>query len=309
MICTVTVNPAIDRMIYLSELNLDNTNRIKDIEEVLGGKGTHVSVNLGILGHRNKAFGVDFGKNGHRIEEMLSESEIEMEFLHYEEGKSRMNYALIEDNQICTLLSEKGQIISLEQSEALLKKIYDEVQEGDILVLSGDASNSEIPMIYPEIMKRVADKGVKVFLDSSSENLKEGLKWKPFLIKPNEDELTQIYGRKIEGEEAIIEAIKDLTAKGIQCVAVSCGGNGSYVGYEGKIYRIYPLKVDVKNTIGCGDAFLSGLAYGFDKKMKFEDILRYAAAVSSATAEDNSTVGFDKERALELLDKVVIETL
>ena len=92
-------------------------------------------------------------------------------------------------------------------------------------------------------------------------------------------------------------------------MAVSCGGNGSYVGYEGKIYRIYPLKVDVKNTIGCGDAFLSGLAYGFDKKMKFEDILRYAAAVSSATAEDNSTVGFDKERALELLDKVVIETL
>lgn len=307
MICTVTVNPAIDKIIYLSTLNLDNTNRIQGTREVLGGKGTHVSTNLHILGCRNRAYGVSFGDIGHRIESMLLKEEIEMRFLHYDYGNSRMNYALIEDNEVCTLLSEKGQILSREQAEELIQKIYQEIQAGDILILSGDASNSELAMIYPEIMKKVSEKNVKVFLDSSSDNLKEGLKWKPFLVKPNEDELSQIYGKQIESEGDIIDAINDLTSKGIQCVAVSCGANGSYVGYKNCIYRVFPLKVDVKNTIGCGDAFLSGLAYGFEQNFEFENILRYAAAISSATAENNSTVGFCKERAMELLEKVVIE--
>lgn len=311
MICTVTVNPAIDKIIYLSTLHLDNTNRIQETKEVLGGKGTHVSINLDILGCRNRAYGVSFGDIGHRIETMLSKKEIEMEFLHYDSGNSRMNYALIEDNEVCTLLSEKGQILSVEQAEELIQKICQEIKTGDILVLSGDASNSKLAMIYPEIMKRVSEteKDVKIFLDSSSDNLKEGLKWKPFLVKPNEDELSQIFGKQMESESNIIDAIRDLQLKGIPCVAVSCGGNGSYVGYKNDIYRVFPLKVDVKNTIGCGDAFLSGLAYGFEKEFEFEDILRYASAISSATAEDNSTVGFCKKRALELLDKVVIEKI
>ena len=309
MICTVTVNPAIDRLIYISELHKDNTNRIKETYEVLGGKGTHVSVNLSILGCKNKAFGIDYGKMGSRIEEMLSREKLEMEFLHYNEGESRMNYALIEEDSTCTLITEKGRLIPEEQCEALLAKIYDGVSDGDILVLSGDASNTEVPLIYTKIIEKVSDKRVKIFLDSSSENLTSALQWKPFLIKPNEDELSQILKEEIKGEKKILEGLQKLSGLGISCIAVSCGGNGSYIWYEDKIYRIHPLNVHAVNTIGCGDAFLSGLAYGFDQGLEFTDILKYASAISTATAESNSTVGFDKERAMELLSQVRVEVL
>ncbi len=309
MICTVTINPAIDRIIYLTQLNKDNTNRIKAAKDSLGGKGTHVSVNLSILGCDNKAFGIDFGYAGYKIEKILSREHVDVKFLHYEEGESRTNYALIEEDKTCTLLSEKGKIINKSQCEELIEKIYEETGVGDILILSGDASNTEIPLIYPEIMKRIKGKNIKVLLDSSSENLVEALKWSPFLIKPNEDELSQILGRKVTSEKQILEGIREIAQRGIPCIAVSCGGNGSYIWYQGVIYRIYPLKVNVINTIGCGDAFLSGLAYGLEKDLDFLETLKYAAAVSSATAESNDTVGFDKKRAYELMKQVKIERL
>lgn len=309
MICTVTVNPAIDRLIYITEFHRDNTNRIKQQKEVLGGKGTHVSVNLNILGCRNKAFGITLGKRGRRIEEMLSGEKIDMEFLHYNEGESRLNYALLEEDSTCTLIAEKGRTVSKEQCEALIQKIYDGVADGDILVLSGDASNTEIPLIYTRIIEKVSDKKVKIFLDSSSENLTSALRLRPFLIKPNEDELSQILKEEIRDEHQILKGLEILSSLGISCVAVSCGGNGSYISYEDQIYRIHPMDVHAVNTIGCGDAFLSGLAYGFDRGLEFTDILRYASAVSTATAEFNSTVGFDKDRARELLSQVKIEKL
>ena len=121
--------------------------------------------------------------------------------------------------------------------------------------------------------------------------------------------MSQILGEEIKGEEKILEGIRKISETGIACIAVSCGGNGSYIWYENEIYRIHPLKVNVMNTIGCGDAFLSGMAYGFEKGLEFTEILKYAAGVSSATAESNSTVGFDRKRAYELMEKVQIEKL
>lgn len=309
MICTLTINPAMDRMIYLQGFSRGNTNRITKQSDALGGKGTHVSVNLEILQCRNRAFGIGYGETGLRIEEKLKGKYIDMEFLHYPDGNSRTNYAVVEENGCCTLLSEKGRIITREECENLLERMDRAVEPGDILVLSGDASNTEIPLFYIEVMDRFAGRDVRVFLDSSSDNLVEGLKRRPFLVKPNEDELGQILGEPVESEEGVIEGIRKLAATGIGCVAVTCGGRGSYVWYQEGLYRIHPLAVRVINTIGCGDAFLSGMAYGFDKGLPFEETLRYAAAVSSATAESNSTVGFDLARAMELKDQVHIEKL
>lgn len=309
MICTLTINPAMDRMIYLRGFSRGNTNRIQKQSDALGGKGTHVSVNLEILQCRNRAFGIGFGETGLRIEEKLKGEYIELEFLHYSAGNSRTNYAVVEENGCCTLLSEKGRIITREECEALLEKMEQAVRPGDILVLSGDASNTEIPLFYIEVIDRFAGRGVRVFLDSSSDNLIEGLKRKPFLVKPNEDELSQILGRRVESETGVIAGIAELAGMGIGCIAVTCGGRGSYVWYQENLYRIHPLEVRAVNTIGCGDAFLSGMAYGFDKGLPFVETLRYAAAVSSATAESNSTVGFELGRAMELKDQVHIEKL
>lgn len=310
MICTLTINPAIDRLLYINSCKKNNTNRIKDVKDVLGGKGTHVSVNLDLLGCENRAYGISFGDTGKEILKLLDCKDIDTKFLHYKDGNSRTNYAVIEENGCCTLFSEKGKLITKEKCEALISKLVDEIKEDDILIMSGDASNTEIPLIYCEIMDRLKAKHVKIFLDTSSSNLREGLKRKPFLIKPNEDELSQIVGTDVSGKEKeIIQGMKEAAKIGIECVTVTCGGAGSYAYYKGKFYHVHPLKVEVANTIGCGDAFLSGMAYGFANKMDFSETLRIASAISSATAESNITVGFDVERAMDLRKLVQIEVL
>ena len=309
MICTFTVNPAIDRILYIKKFTPNNTNRVKEVKDVLGGKGTHVSVNLSLPECRNRAFGLDFGQNGRKIEEMLTNDFVDMRFLHFEGSESRMNYAVIEEDTSCTLITEKGKMVPKEICDQLVDQICDEVQEGDFFVFSGDASNTEVPHIYNQIMDRLSGRNIRFFLDTSSDSLIEGMKRKPFLIKPNEDELSQVLGREFHSEEELIEGIKEVASMGIDCVALTCGGDGSYIWYKGSLYRIYPMKLNVINTIGCGDAFLSGLLYGFDKGLELEEVLRYASAVSSATAESNSTVGFDPERAMELKDQVRIEKL
>ncbi|MCF0145547.1 MAG: 1-phosphofructokinase family hexose kinase, partial [Eubacterium sp.] len=178
MICTVTLNPAIDRILYIREFTPNRTTRIKEKVDTLGGKGTHVSVNLSLLGCRNRAFGVDFGDNGKAIEKMMESDYIDMRFLHYENGESRTNYALIEENLNCTLVTEKGLVVPEEICLQVMERIVEETDPGDILILSGDASNTELPHMYNMIMERLEGKGVKFFLDSSADNLKEGLKKK-----------------------------------------------------------------------------------------------------------------------------------
>ncbi len=311
MICTLTINPAIDKLLFISELNRDNTNRIQESKNVLGGKGTHVSINLSLLGEENRAYGIGYGKTGTIIEEMLKNSKIQVEFLHFDDGESRTNYALVEENHFCTLITEKGRIIPKNVCRQLLDRILDTIGDEDYLVLSGDASNTEIPFVYNYVMQEVKQKkpGVKIFLDTSSENLIKGLDQKPFLVKPNEDELSQIMGKPISGDEEVLEGIKWIKKKGIECVAVSRGGKGSIVAYKEDIYKINPLQVNVINTIGCGDAYLSGLVYGFKQNMDFPDILKLAASVSAATAESDLTVGFDVARVMELREMVNLQKL
>lgn len=311
MICTLTINPAVDKLLFIPELHRDNTNRIQRIEEVLGGKGTHVSVNLSILGCSNRAYGIGYGQTGKRIEQILSDGGVDVAFLHFDEGESRTNYALIEDDHICTLITEKGKTVPEKICRQLINHMMDTMDDDDVLVLSGDASNTEIPFIYNEVVDELIRRGkhIRVFLDTSSENLIRGLERKPFLVKPNEDELSQIMGKPVSTDEEVLEGIQLISEKGIPCVAVSRGGKGSIVKYQGEIYKVHPLKVDVINTIGCGDAYLSGLVYGFEKGMEFPEILKLATAISAATAESDLTVGYDLNRAMELKDQVQLEKM
>lgn len=310
MISTLTINPALDRLLFIDQLHKDSTNRIRRTQDVLGGKGTHVSINLSHLKIQSQAFGVTNGETGKRIQQLLnSYGNIDVKFIHDEMGNSRLNYALVESTRECTLITEHGRTVSEKTCNDLLELIESHTHEGDDFVLSGDASNTEIPFFYNKVMERLAKKNVRVFLDTSSENLIEGIKAQPFLVKPNLDELSQVTGSPIDTDEQIIEAIEQIAAKGVEVIAVSLGENGSIVKYGSQVYRVYPLTVDVANTIGCGDAYLSGLAYGFSQNLPFEEILRLACAVSAATAESELTVGFDFDRAMGLRSSVRLKRI
>ncbi|HNW85617.1 MAG TPA: hexose kinase [Candidatus Limiplasma sp.] len=310
MISTLTINTAIDRLLFIESFCQNSTNRIKRVVDVLGGKGTHVSLNLSQLGMSSRCFGIAMGETGKRILHTLKAHEnLDVRLLYVKKGESRTNYAIIEDDHTCTLVTEKGEVVSRELCEELLGKLEKELTAGDTLILSGDASNTEVPFFYNRVMERLEGRGIRFLLDTSSRNLVEGLKAKPYLVKPNVEELSQVLGCPIGSEAEILSGMRRIAAMGIEVVAVSCGGEGSYVLYQGQFYRVHPLTVQVLNTIGCGDAYLSGLAYGLEIKADFETTLRIATAVSAATAESDLTVGFDPARAAALQSQVVITKL
>ena len=306
---TITLNPAIDRMLYLNEYKPEITNRLSNVVDGLGGKGTHVSINLAILGLENQAMGIVHGKNGEQIIQMLSKDLIDVKFQQKDNAESRMNYLVVEDSGKCTCLSSKGVPLDDLTIEDFIKYMAPFIGEGDYLVFSGDASNCPDPYIYNKIMKAFASKNVKVFMDASGATLCKCVEEKPFLIKPNLDELSQLCGHMLETEEDILDAMENLSGIGIEVIALSLGGEGSLIYAFGKRFRVKAPKVNVRNTIGCGDCFLSGLVYGLHQELPMEETLRLATAISAACAESELSVGFDRKRAEELKSQVQMKEL
>ncbi len=311
MIHTVTLNPAIDKLLFLKEFKKNITNRLQYSEDSLGGKGTHVSINLKSLGIENNALGIVHGNTGNEILLLLEASGVHVKFLHKhgENEDSRTNYLIIEDNGDCSTISSRGVDLDQQDIEELITLLLNNVKEGDLVVLSGDATNCYDPQVYNMIIRRLKDLNLKFFLDASGPTLTNCIKESPYLIKPNLDELSSLCGKELSTQEDILLAIDSLADHGIDIIAVSLGGDGSIVKTPEGIYRIKPPMVNVKNTIGCGDCFLSGIIYGITRGTSFEDTLRFATAISAATAEAVSSVGFDMNRAKELFPLVQIEKM
>lgn len=312
MIFTVTLNPAVDKVLFLNEFIKCKTNRLDRVVETLGGKGTHVSINLKILGVQSTALGITLGENGKLITRMMERWGIDVRFLHYDlEGlESRTNYEIVEEfGHICSMVTEKGPILARFITNDLLDQLEQLIHPGDIVVLTGDASNVEDTSIYAKMSKVAKDHGAKVFLDASGPYLAEGLKSKPFLIKPNLEELGHITGRELSLETDIINALIGLSDYEIDIIAMTWSGKGAVIKYGKAIYRIDPIKVNVINEGGCGDAFLAAIIAGIVKDLTIEETLKSAAAVAGAAAESEITAGFDPTRAEGLLRDVAIKIL
>lgn len=310
MINTITLNPAIDHIIYLNKYVRNITNRIRATQITMGGKGTHVSLNLKLMGSPSRAFGFGFGQTGKQIIDMLRDGGVEPYFIYDEKGESRTNYLIVEeDTKDATLVADKGPLPTPEQTEAFYKLMLDTIREGDYLVLSGDTSNFPDPYIYNKLIDMLEDRKVRVFLDASGKSMEKCIEKSPFLAKPNRDELAALVGYTLESDKDVVRAIADMDKYNIEVMAVSLGGDGSIVRAGDQMFRIHPPKVNVYNTVGCGDCFLGGLLHGFECNMPIEETLRYATAVSAATAESALSVFFDVERSKELMNQVEIKRL
>ncbi len=312
MIYTLTLNPAIDRVLFLDELKKDRTNRVKRVLDTIGGKGTHVSINLKLLGVQSTALGVTFGENGMKINEMMRAWGVDTSFIHFEKPgvQSRTNTVLIEETyHHCTMITEPGPQLSMEITEQLSRQINGLLQPGDILILTGDAGNVEDTAVYTKLAVLACEKGARVALDASGPYLKQALGASPFMIKPNHEELCYLVGKELITEEDIVSAIQSLEPYGIDFIVMTWGGKGAIVKAGAEIYRVHPVSSTVINEAGCGDAFLSAFIGGLIKDFPVERTLKMAASVAGAAAELDETTGFDPARAKELESQTSIERI
>lgn len=310
MILTVTLNPAMDLLLFVDSFAFNTTNRVARTERCIGGKGTHISYNLADLGVANIATGIVMGRTGKELVGILEGEGVACRFYTPEGGETRTNYALIDNDKNCTLISTKGPELTKETLDEFLA-LYRELLSGvAFVVISGDASNftdSKGVSLQAALFEIAKQSNAKVLLDASGKSLEECVKRAPYLIKPNVHELAELTKLPVDTEQEIIAAIESLNPYHISIVAVSMGGEGSIVRYGAHYYRVSAAKVEVQNTIGCGDAYLSGLLYGMQNGMTPEQTLRFAAACGGAEAESERTVGLNKARVLELVDTINVQ--
>ncbi len=309
MVVTVTINPAMDLVMELDKFRLNVTNRVQRKFSCVGGKGTHVSINLSLMGVRSKAAGVVMGATGDDILRQLAQYDIDLRFIRLNDGNSRTNYVLTDSEKNCTLVSEKG----IMMDQAVIDEFIDHysalVESGDMVVISGDASNQKDTRLQEKLMDIASAKGARFCLDASGIHLEAGIRKRPFLIKPNLDELSILCGRELCTEDDILSALREVNDNGAENIIVSCGGDGSYALLDGKLYRVLSPEVEVKNTVGCGDALLSGIVAGHEMKLSTVDSLKKATAAAAATAMNEATVGFDPAIAAKLEAEVVVKEL
>jgi 1-phosphofructokinase family hexose kinase len=301
------LNPALDKVLYLDKVEKNITSRIKSTTDTIGGKGTHVSINLKLMGMDNRVFGISHGSTGEKIVNALNEYGLDVHFIQRDYSNSRTNYLLIESTNDCTVIADKGVQLTADDLKDIISQMKQNIQPEDYLVFSGDASNCSDPEIYNTILKELKDKNLKVFLDTSGETLKSCISLSPYLIKPNLDELSTLCGREVTSDiDDLVAAIDSLSSYNIEVIAVSLGKHGSVVKIGNKIYKASSPDVKVFNTVGCGDSFLAGLVYCIYNNMPFVDSIKFATAISAATAESALSVGYDSKRANELIDLVEI---
>jgi len=280
MIYTVTFNPAIDYVLEVEDLNLGNVNRSKNIYKYPGGKGINISRVLNILETDNQALGFIGGFTGEYINNYLRELGIQTNFISVE-GDTRINVKLKSGKE--TEINAPGPNISERDLEALFNQI-DQLKSKDFLVLAGNVQKTLPRDIYSSIQGRCMDKDIKIVVDTTGEALISTIKNKPFLIKPNHHELSQIFDVKIEDREQAIIYSKKLLELGAQNIIVSMGGEGAVlVSQEGIYYGEAPKGV-VRNSVGAGDSLIAGFLAKYSQSKDTIESFRWGIAAGSATA-------------------------
>ncbi|MBR6500092.1 MAG: 1-phosphofructokinase [Firmicutes bacterium] len=282
MIYTVTFNPAIDYVVYVSELKVGKTNRSQHEDVFLGGKGINVSTMLNNLGVENKALGFVAGETGELVEQGLKERGMDTDFIRLPEGDTRINVKV--RGKLETEVNGSGPHIPDVYIQQLMEKL-DQVNDDDVIVLSGSVPRSVSKDVYANIMEQMKGRPVKIVVDAAGDLMKNVLPHRPFLIKPNRAELEGLAGKVLGRTREIMRSAKDLQAQGARNVLVSLGGDGALLLDEtGKFHRIGVPKGELKTSVGSGDSMVAGFLAGYQKTGDYVTALRTGAACGSASA-------------------------
>lgn len=282
MIYTVTLNPALDYVMKVGNIRFDDINRSESEEIYYGGKGINVSVILTRLGVENKALGFVGGFTGEKLYEMLKNDGIDCDFNTLKNGYTRINVKIKAQTELD--VNAQGPAISREDIALLLEKL-DGIKQGDFLVLAGSIPNTLPDDIYERILSRLDGRGINFVVDATGDLLKNVLKYKPFLIKPNHHELGDLFGVETKTEEDIVLYAKKLQEMGARNVLVSRAKDGATLIDEQKNVTTFGnVEGELVNSVGCGDSMVGGFLAGWIEKGDYSYALKLGAACGNATA-------------------------
>lgn len=298
MVYTVTFNPALDYVVRLDSFAAGAVNRAVSEEIQLGGKGINVSTVLGNLGVENVALGFLAGFTGRALEDGLRRRGIHTDFIWLEEGLTRINVKLKAEQE--TEINGQGPRIGARALETLWAKL-DRLGEGDVLVISGSVPATLPGDVYERILRRLEGRGILFVVDATRDLLRGALPYRPFLIKPNNLELGELFGRPLNSDQEILDCAAQLQSQGARNVLVSMAGEGSLLLDEtGRSHRLGVPKGRVRNSVGAGDSMVAGFLAGWLQRGDYAYAQRLGAAAGSATAFSDGLA--TREEVMALLD-------
>lgn len=282
MIFTVTFNPSLDYIVRVDEMRLGTINRTNYEQLLPGGKGINVSIVLGNLGHPSRALGFSAGVTGVALEKLLADAGVDADLVHVKEGFTRINAKVkaIEETE----LNGQGPRIAPEDVDALFSKL-DVLGQDDTLVISGSVPNTLPSDMYEQVMKRLAGHGVRIVVDAERDLLTRVLPYRPFLVKPNNHELGDIFGVTLKTRDEVVPYARRMQEMGAQNVLISMAGEGGVlVAADGQVYQSPAAKGTVVNSVGAGDSCVAGFLAGLMETGSYQTAFRMGLAAGSASA-------------------------
>ena len=282
MICTVTFNPSLDYIVRVDDMRLGVINRTTYEKILPGGKGVNVSIVLGHLGHESRALGFVAGFTGTELERLCAEEGVTCDFIRVAEGMTRIN-AKVKSNEE-TELNGQGPKIAEDDVEELFSKL-DRLTDGDTLVISGSVPSALPHDMYERIMSRLDGRGIRIVVDAERDLLTRVLPYHPFLVKPNNHELGDIFGVTLRTRDEVVPYAKRLQGLGAANVLVSMAGEGGVLVDEtGAVHQSPAAKGTVVNSVGAGDSSVAGFLAGLMETGSYEAAFKMALATGSASA-------------------------
>lgn len=309
MITTITMNPALDKTIKLPRLNYGAVNRVGAFREDLGGKGINTGRIIGGFGVPTLNLAIIGEDNRHEVLAYFQKDNMEVEALVVP-GHTRTNMVIVElEKDITTNINEQGIAVDRESYAEFMKKLDKAAESSSYIIMGGSLAKGLPDSAYGEIARKYKDH-CRVVIDADDEVLLEGLKGSPFLIKPNIHELEDALDIKLETDEQVIRAGRQIIVEyGVVYVLVSMGKAGSLLVTADEAYRGGTVPVEIVSTVGAGDSMLAGFVYGLEQKHDLEDCLAIGTACSTITISQDGYPRLDLEEVFTIARKVPVKKL
>ena len=296
MIYTVTFNPSLDYIVRVNDFKTGQVNRTYYEQILGGGKGVNVSIVLGNLGHESTTLGFTGGFTGDALKQLLWKQGVKTDFIEVKDGFTRINVKMKSAQE--TEINGQGPKITPENVETLFMKL-DELKDGDILVISGSIPNTLPNDMYERIMKRLQNKKIEIIVDATNDLLVNVLKYHPYLIKPNNHELGEIFGVELNTRSSVIPFAKKLQEMGARNVLISMAGEGAvFISEMGAVMESEAPKGKVINSVGAGDSMVAGFITGMLETDDYEKAFRMGICTGSASAFSENLATREEVNAL-----------